>query len=154
MRLTWIIIVTMLMGLIGCGTARPPSAVGLYSETPGPQSISGSSKQEVVNRTYAYTADEVMDAVDAAFLRKGLNVEEKNAKKGRINASGYLDLICGAGPCNMGVTIAVYVNQVSPKPSTQMVLVLDRFGMTGWGGESKAANDLVVEVQKILSTYK
>lgn len=154
MRIAKALVIVAVFGLGGCATT-PPSSVGLYGDTAGAQAVKGSSAQTVINRTVPYTAEEVRDAAEAALFRKGLNVEEKNASKGRVTAAGAYRSMCGAGPCNIIVTVAVYSKQISSKPSTRMTLLVDRHTFTGWGGgDSVIANEIVGEIQKILTTYK
>jgi hypothetical protein len=150
-RFTMVIVVAAVLALIGCASG-PPSSIGLYTDNARAQSIKGSWFQE--ERTYPYTADEVREASQTALLRKGLSVEENDAKKGRITASGNYHALCGGGPCVVALTVAVYVEQISPKPLTKMTLFLDRHGMMGWGGGPLLSSEIITETQKILSTYK
>ena len=154
MKLIKLIVYCALIALIGCGGKVAVPSIGLYGDTAGQQSVKGSREQAVVNRTLPYTTDEVLDAAETALFRKGFNVEEKNTAKGRLTASGMYRHICGNGPCDQAYTVAVYVKQTSPKPTTQLTLLLDRY--TGWAGFEvySVANEFAGEIQKILTTYK
>jgi hypothetical protein len=154
MKVIMLLVCCALMGLSACAAPRPVPSVGLYGDTAGQQDVKGSREQAMATRTMPYTADEVMDAAETALFRKGFNVEEKNAKKGRITASGMYQHICGSGPCMHSYTVAVYVKQTSPKPTTQLTVLTDRHSMLGGSNEYAVANDFAGEIQKVLTTYK
>jgi hypothetical protein len=146
MRFSKVVVVVALVTLIGCLSATVPSTIVVYSDVAGPQSIKGSLGQAMVKRTYPYTSSEVMDAAETALFRNGYNIEEKDVKKGRITGSN----------AGRSTSVAVYVEQVSPKPSTQMTLLVDHYALfPGIGGDNERyADRLVTEIQKVLSTYK
>ena len=155
MRAAKALVVVAVFGLGGCATTTPPSSLGLYGDTAGPQAVKGSSAQAVVNRTVPYTAEEVRDAAETALFRKGLDVQENNVRKGRVTAAGAYQIMCSGGPCNVIITVAVYAKQISPKPSTRMTLLVDRHSWVGGGGgENTIATEIVGEIQKILTTFK
>jgi hypothetical protein len=154
MKLIILLASCAIITLNACSTTGPVSSIGLYGDIAGKQDVKGSRDQAVVTRSMPFTADEVMDATETALFRKGFNVEEKDAKKGRITASGMYQHICTAGPCIHSYTIAVYVKQTSPEPSTQLTLLADRHTMLIGVSPYTAANDFVSEIQKVLTTYK
>jgi len=140
--------------LSACATnPAPPSAIGLYGDSPGKQKVNGSRAQVVASRTFSYTYDDVFEAPQEGVFKKGLEVEKADKQTGKIIGSGWLQEICGAGPCLMSSTFAIYIEQISPEPKTRFEIVLDRHGFTAWGGEQKTVNNLLIEIQKVLGTY-
>jgi len=136
--------------LAGCITA-PPTSVGVYSTEPVAQTVRGSNAQAVLTRVLDFSKDEVYEAASKAMLRLGYNAEDKNPQLGRITGNGLFQ--CGGG-LTPPVTMALYARQISPKPETQLTIVLDRHDFQCWaGGENTAANQLLMEIQKVLSTY-
>ena len=146
MRFTKVTIFVTLATLIGCGSwAFPPTTIGLYSDIAGPQSIKESVDQAVVERIYPYTASQVMDTAENTLVRMGYNIEEKDVKKGRIT---------GSFP-RVSKTVAIYVEQINPKPSTKLTLLVDTYNP--WrtlGGGDTYAQRIVREIQRVLITHK
>jgi hypothetical protein len=136
--------------LCACTTA-PPSAVGKYGDQPLPQRVPGSNAQGSAFRVVEFSRDEAFEATKKAFLRLGYNVEESNQKIGKITGNGYFQ--CG-GSLRPPVTIAVYAQQISKKPETRVTIIVDRHNYECWGGgEVRAADQMAVEIQKVLSTF-
>ena len=143
-------VVSLIFILTSCASA-PPSVAGLYGPDPVSQSISGSNAQALINRVLEFTDEEVFEATKSAMLRLGYNTHGNELKKGMISANGYYE--CG-GSLRPPVTMAVYFKQLNTKPETKLTIILDRHDTQCWGsGESKAANQLATEIQKVLSTY-
>ncbi len=142
-RLLCLFIAAML--LVSCASA-PPSAAGLYGPEPVAQDISGSNAQSIVSRTVNYTSEEIFEATKTAMLRLGYIVDEQNQSKGKITGSGTHN--CGA------VTMAIYIKQTSPEPSSTYTVIADRHEWYCWlGGEFTIANGLATEIQKVLATF-
>jgi|SRR5687768_15151566 hypothetical protein len=136
--------------LSACVSA-PPSSVGMYGDQPVPQRVAGSNAQGSSFRVVEFSRDEAFEAAKKAFLRLGYNVEESNPKAGKLTGNGYYQ--CG-GSLRPPVTIAVYAQQVSKKPETRVTVIVDRHNYECWGGgEIRAADQLAVEIQKVLSTF-
>lgn len=140
----------MFVLLCGCSTA-PPSTIGMYGDEPVPQRVSGSNAQGSAFRVVEFSRDEAFEATKKAFLRLGYNVEESNQRIGKITGNGYFRC---RGSLRPPVTIAVYSQQISKKPETRVTVIVDRHNIECWGGgESMAAEQLAVEIQKVLSTF-
>ena len=138
------------MFLSACVSA-PPSSMGVYGDQPVAQRVAGSNAQGSSFRVVEFSRDEAFEAAKKAFLRLGYNVEESNAQAGKITGNGYYQ--CG-GSLRPPVTIAVYAQQLSRKPETKITVIVDRHNFECWGGgEVKAADQLAVEIQKVLSTF-
>ena len=143
-------IIILILILAGCLSNAPPSVVGLYGPTPVKQDISGSNAQALVFRVVEFTGEEVFEATKSAMLRLGYNAEVKNEKAGMIAANGYYE--CGG--LRPPVTMAVYIKQINKKPESKFTVILDRHNWSCHsGGEELGANNLVREIQMILSTY-
>lgn len=145
-----LIIIACSMILAGCASA-PPSAANLYGPNPVSQKIPGSNAQGSAFRGVEFTSEEVYEATKSAMLRLGYNKEYENPEKTMLAASGYYD--CG-GSLKPPVTMAVYIEPIDARPTTKVTVIVDRHDYQCWGsGEVKAANQLVTEIQKVLSTY-
>jgi hypothetical protein len=139
-----------LAGLAGCVTA-PPTSVGKYSDQPLERKVPGSNAQAKITRLLDFSKDEVFEAAAKAMLRLGYSAEDKNPQLGRITGNGNYQ--CGGG-LMPPVTMALYANQLSDKPETQLTIIVDRHNFDCWGGgEMRAADQLATEVQKVLSTF-
>lgn len=136
--------------LAGCSSA-PPTSRGLYGNEPVPAKVRGSNAQAMLTRVLDFSRDEVYEATSKAMLRLGYNAEDKNPSLGRITANGFFQ--CGGG-LMPPITMAVYMKQISSQPETQVTVLLDRHDFQCWGaGETRAADELLVEIQKVLSTF-
>lgn len=136
--------------LCACVSA-PPSAVGKYGDEPVRQQFPGSHAQGSAFRVVEFSRDEAFEAAKKAFLRLGYNVEESNPRIGKLTGNGYYQ--CG-GSLRPPVTIAVYARQISKKPETRVTVIVDRHNYECWGGgEIRAADQIAVEIQKVLSTF-
>lgn len=136
--------------LTGCSSA-PPTSRGLYGNEPVPTKVRGSNAQALLTRVLDFSKDEVFEAASKAMLRLGYNAEDKNPSLGRITANGFFQ--CGGG-LMPPITMAVYLKQISAQPETQVTVLLDRHDFQCWGvGETRAADELLTEIQKVLSTF-
>jgi hypothetical protein len=150
--------VAAITGLGGCSTfsegTLPASTANFYPDRPGGAAVPGSRGRGTATRNMPATFDELFDAVHKAAFQKGLDVDNQDRKKGMLSGKGYWQTICGAGPCRMQVTFAAYIEEVDSKPTTRLTFVLDRHGFMAWGGEGNAANDFIIDVQKVLSAQR
>ncbi len=142
----------LFLPLVGCLVgAPPPSAVGLYGPNPELQDIPGSNGQGLVTRTVEFTSEEVYEATNTAMLRLGYDAEIKDKNKGMVAGSGFYEC---AGSLRPPVTMAIYIKQIDTNPTSKITVLVDRHDIQCWGtGETLAANQLVGEILKVLSTY-
>lgn len=149
-RVVALLFVLSALPLAGC-TSAPPTSRGLYADEPVRSKVRGSNGQAMLTRAMDFSKDEVYEATAKAMLRLGYNAEDKNPTLGRITANGIFQ--CGAG-LMPPITLAAYIKQVSSQPETQVTLLVDRHDIQCWGGgETRAADALMVEIQKVLSTF-
>lgn len=150
--------IAIITGLAGCGTfsegTLPASTATLYPDRPGGEAVPGSRGRGTATRAMPATFEELFDAVQKAVFQKGLEVDHQDKRKGRMSGKGYWQTICGSGPCKMQVTFAAYIEEVDSKPTTRLTFILDRHGFMAWGGETGAANDFIIDVQKVLSAQR
>jgi hypothetical protein len=147
-----------ILGLVACSGPAPvpQSTASLYPDRPVEGvKVEGSRKQAVIYRSMPATFDEVFDASTKAAFQKGLEIDFKDRKRGRLSGKGSWQLICGAGPCTMQMAFAVYIQEIDSTPTTKITLYVDRISFTGsGGGEATAANNLIIEIQKIISAQR
>ena len=154
MEVRVVLLLCMLSLCAGCFPSHI-SSVGQYGDGVSRQPAKGSHGQAVVTRSMPFTFDEVMDASEAALFRKGFPIEEKDRRKGFLSSS----VRKGAWPQifegNFVGTIAIYVKQTSPRPATEVTVVVDRYvPVFGSVHENSAANILLGDIQKVLATYR
>ena len=141
--------------IAGCSSmsGAPPNSAGLYGDQPVKQSIPGSNAEYMGTRTFDYGFADVFEASKTALFRMGYRIDEKDSKKGKITASGmYSPAYCGA--LVVSSTVALYIKQVSPAPETRLTILSDRHTSQCWAsGEMYVANDVLGQIQKVLSTY-
>jgi len=152
-----------LVAVTGCGTVQMPSSVAtLYPPQPGAAGLPSSAEQASATRKFPATFDEVLDAAYQAAFRRGLVIEEKDAKKGRIVGSGQWQMVCVGGPCQMYVTFAAYAREVDRAPTTELIVYMDRYGgamntgsgLVATGNPSGRINELFIDMQKIIATQR
>lgn len=147
LMLSSIVSVAILGAVGGCGTGKIPTSIGMYGDVPPIDAMH--------SRVFEATFDEAFDASIETLTRIGLFAESAEKDKGKITGNGRYEMMCGAGPCMMTVTFAIYVNEVSDKPETRITIVAKRHGFTGWGGGITTMSDkFMIEVQKVLLTYQ
>lgn len=145
-----LLLVLSALPFAGCSNA-PPTSRGLYAKEPVPVKVRGSNAQALLTRVLDFSKDEVLEATAKAMLRLGYNAEDKDPALGRITANGIFQ--CGGG-LMPPITMAVYAKQISDQPETQVTVLLDRHDYQCWGvGETRAANELLAEIQKVLATF-
>ncbi len=152
-NLIFIAVASMAFLLSGCGSSVGPSAVGMYGPKPVKQKISGSNEQAIKSRILEFSSEDMYEATKTAMLRLGYQMDVRDEKNQMIAASGPYNCGAPAGPTY--ITIAVYIKQQNMKPETKITVIVDRQTWICWDGGSpdRAANALLSEIQKVLSTY-
>jgi hypothetical protein len=113
--------------------------------------------------THHYTFDEVFDAAKKAVFRKGLIIQVEDKKKGLLMGNGQVSRILGTlGPQMMSFTYSIKITEVSSEPVVQLNIMVDHFydhyfyaifAAKGGHFAHQLGNELLADVQKILSTY-
>lgn len=102
-----------------------------------------------VTRVYSHTYEEVFQASLDAIERMGLFATDKDKDKGTISGNGDYR------PRMMSVlikfTFNIHIEIVSTKPETRLTINFEQHPKTG--EPTRFADDFVIEVQKVLSTY-
>ena len=151
--LVLIAVTSIILLFSGCGSDVGPSAVGMYAPKPIKQKIAGSKEQATKSRTLEFSSEDMYEAAKTALLRLGYQMDVKDEKNLMIAASGAYECGASAGPTY--VTIAIYLKEQNTKPETTITVMIDRQTWIGWDGgcPDRAANTLLSEIQKVLSTY-
>jgi len=110
--------------------------------------------QDEFTQVYRHTYDEVFQASQEAIERKGLFVVDQNKDKGVITGNGKYSQ--QGGCMNRPIDFDIQIESVNPKPETRITLNIRLMGKCIGGGREfrkMIANDLLVEIQKVLATY-
>lgn len=157
-----ILVLWLIIALWGCrlqGAHQfPQTGASLYPEVPGQCSIPGSTGQAIVSRNMPVTFDELFDVTYKAAFRKGLEVDYKDKKTGRLIGKGIWQYISRQGPAKLTIVFAAYIEEVDQKPTTKLTIVMDCMNIGTMGQASNMmnqfANDFVIDVQKLLATMQ
>lgn len=145
------ILLAMMFAMVAACSTPPPNVTNLYSDKPVAQDIPGSSSQALVSRVFEFSKDEAFEAAKKAVLRLGYYAQHSDEKIGKITGNGYYS--CG-GSTRTAISFAIYVEQISRKPETKVSVIVDRHSWECWGGgDRSAANKMMEETQKVLSTF-
>jgi hypothetical protein len=155
-----LLICWVIFGFSGCFSAGtlPQSTANLYPQEPRQCSIPGSTGQAITSRTMPATFDELFDATIKIAFRRGLEVDYKDIKKGKLSGKGYWQHISGSGPVQLTVVFAAYIEEIDRRPTTKLTIVMDNLSYSDLGTKTRmlreAANNFVIDVQKLLATVQ
>lgn len=129
---------------------EPPLTNGLYGPDPVSQNIPGSSAQALIARQVAFSSEEVYEATKQVFLREGYKMDLADPHKYMISGSYFIrcEWLC------CGVTLVVYIKQISPAPETKLHVLMDSYDFSCDEEDLRvAATVLASNVESILAVY-
>jgi hypothetical protein len=112
------------------------------------------STEEDFTRTYGRTYDEVFQASQEAVERMGLFVKTQDKDKGTITGEGTYTPKGYTGPSKFVFTINIKI--LNDKPETSATITAERKGgpLGREGGEARFRDEFLIELQKVLATYR
>ena len=127
--------------LSGCSFEVPE-----ISELPQSRPVTA-DRSTVVNFSY----DDTFEAVSETLIRLNLLIKVSDKKAGKIMANGIGGLSHSGG---RRVAVAVYIKEVSSKPTTRvdLVAVLPVYYLSS--EKNQVRNNIMSELQKVLLTYR
>jgi len=156
-----LLILWVIFGFCGCASVGTPpqSTANLYPEKPRESSIPGSGAQAIVSRTMPVTFDELFDATTKAAFHRGLDVDYKNMKEGKLSGKGVWQIVIpNWGPKQFPIVFAAYIEEIDQKPTTKLTIVMDYFDRSAQLNKKsfvdRATSDFIIDVQKLLATLR
>lgn len=128
----FMLFIAFMFVLYGCGfmagsvAVAPSSSIGLFGDTPEQQPNEGVYRVSAFKIIHGFTFDEVFDAASRAALMHGLNIEQKDLKKGMMTGNGlYTRIVPQYGPHKSAHTFAFYFEEISNEPEIKFTIVAD-----------------------------